>query len=181
MDAYLSKWMGYARLMDVPMPPEKEGFTRWQLVYIQRLVKEAMFADLGVKKSEYVLAQAATENEFDRTLEVLIEGSVISETPKEKTVCSLHEFYEVKHYWEVLERELTKFRRHQPSEIDAPLVSLRALCLNLFIFSKIKSRTAQSRFPKLMTRRGSTWWKTFTRRVFMPNRLCEPIWNSLKV
>jgi hypothetical protein len=131
MDAYLSKWMGYARLMDVPMPPEKEGFTRWQLVYIQRLVKEAMFADLGVKKSEYVLAQAATENEFDRTLEVLIEGSVISETPKEKTVCSLHEFYEVKHYWEVLERELTKFRRHQPSEIDAPLVSLEGALLEL--------------------------------------------------
>jgi hypothetical protein len=121
VDTFLGKWKAYATYVNVPLPPEKEMYARWLLVYCQRLVKEAMFEIMDIKQSHYTVAIEQTEDIFVKTMTNLVEGSIVSGMPKEKKVCSLHELYDVKAYWEKLAFEVIKFRRSQPNDIDAAL------------------------------------------------------------
>jgi hypothetical protein len=117
-DGFYKKWEAYARYKNVPLPDSKQTYARFQRVYIQRLVKEAMFERLGIQIAYYQAAQRSTAALFDKTMKTIIEGSAINSLPMMEEICPLAKLYDVKTIWLDMDLSLVQFRRNEPPTID---------------------------------------------------------------
>jgi hypothetical protein len=117
------RYQSYAKLGGLPLPATDSGAARKQLLTIEQIMKDALFAILDIRKSYYLDALYTAETTFDQTHESLLWGDPVANIPEMKMFCTLHSMFIVSEDLQLVQKYMRRVRHMKAVKVPMALVS----------------------------------------------------------